>query len=79
MLWRVLPIIKSKEQSARRAGRSKRESSAKNGSDGRTPTIIRAMETVFRSTHDREMTADDRPQFRLPFPTEARIRNVTSG
>lgn len=62
----------------RRAGKSKRNASRENGSDGRTAAIIRAMEEVFRSTHEREMTAEERQDFRLPPPPELGTRNVTA-
>ena len=60
-----------------RNGKNNRKSSSKNGSDGRTPALVRAMEQVFRSTHDREMTVKERQEFRLP-ASQTGTRNVTS-
>ena len=62
----------------RRAAKSKRKSLRNNGSDGRTSAVVRAMELVFRSTHNREMTAEERLRFRLPALEDRGTRNVTS-
>ena len=47
---------------------AKRKKSPSNNSDGirRTRQAVEAIENVFRSTHKREMTSDERRKFRLP-------------
>ncbi|MFL6438730.1 MAG: hypothetical protein ACJ71Q_14215 [Terriglobales bacterium] len=47
---------------------AKRKKSPSNNSDGfhRNRKVIEAIERVFRSTHKREMTSDERRKFRLP-------------
>lgn len=60
----------------KRAAKRKKSSSANSGSIRRTPQTVEAIENVFRSTHQREMTEEERRRFRLPL-AENEPRMVT--
>ena len=64
MHGRVLPIVNRPDM--KRAAKRKKSRFSNSEAIRRTRQVVDAIESVFRSTHKREMTSEERRKFGLP-------------